>query len=95
MMRCLLKILAMPLILVLKMFCMVVNALAKVSAYVLSPLVLFVLGCGIYCIFKAKWSDVAILVSVEAIIFAAMFGMGWLTCTVEEINDNLRRFVRS
>lgn len=94
-MRVLLKVLAMPLILILKVFCLMVNALAKVSAYVLSPLVFFVLGCGIYCICKAKWSDVAILFSIEAIIFVAMFGMGWLTCTVEEISDNLKCFVRS
>ncbi len=94
-MKVVLKILALPVIGVLRLANWMITVLTHVSAYVLSPLILFVLGCGIYCIFQAKWMDVAILSVIEVLIFAAMFGAAWIGFLVEDLCESLSTFVHS
>ncbi len=94
-MKVVLKIMALPMIGILRFVNLVITILTHVSAYVLSPLILFVLGCGIYCIFQAKWMDVAILSVIEVLILAAMFGAAWIGFLVEDACESLSSFVHS
>lgn len=56
-MKLILKFFALPVILVLKLFTLSVNVLVHLSAYVLSPLVLFISGILIYSLVKQNWFD--------------------------------------
>ncbi|MDO4523530.1 MAG: hypothetical protein Q4B57_10375 [Eubacteriales bacterium] len=94
-MRVVLKIMALPVIGILRFVNWMITVLTHVSAYVLSPLILFVLGCGIYCIFQAKWMDVAILSAIEVMILAVMFGAAWIGFLVEDLCENLNDYIHS
>jgi len=94
-MKLLLKILALPVILILKIFSLLVQVLVNLSAYVLGPLMFFITGCAVYCLFKTRWSDVAILTVMDVLIFAAMFAAGWLTCLADDACDGLTAFLHS
>lgn len=94
-MKLLLKILVLPVILILKIFCLAVHVLVNLSAYILGPLMLFITGCAIYCLVKTRWTDVAILVGMDAVIFAAVFAAGWLTCLAEDASEGLTAFLYS
>lgn len=94
-MKLLWKALALPTILVLKIFVLAVHVLVNLSAYVLSPLMLFITGCAVYCLVKTRWTDVAILAAMDGVIFAAMFAAGWITCLAEDACDNLTAFLHS
>ena len=59
---------------------------------VLSPVMLFVLGCGIYSVVRASWTDVFLLTLIEMGLFAAAVGAGgimelmeWLCECVEDV----------
>lgn len=93
--RFLLKLLLLPIILVLKLFCLLVTAVTNLSAYVLGPLSLLILGCGIYCMVKTRWMDVALLAGMEAVIFGAVFAAGWITCMAEELCGHLSGFLHA
>lgn len=89
MIRIVTKLILIPIIAVLKLICLLGNVFANLSAYVLSPLILFVLACGIYCLAKARWTDVFLLAGIEAFILAAMFGSVWLIMLIEDLNQKL------
>lgn len=94
-MKLILKVLALPVILILKIFAVVVNVLVKLSAYVLGPLMLFITICAVYSLVKTNWTNAAILAVMDAVIFAAMFAAGWITCIAEDACDGLGAFLRS
>ena len=57
-----------------------------------SPVMLFVLGCGIYSVVRASWTDVFLLTLIEMGLFAAAVGAGgimelmeWLCECVEDV----------
>lgn len=95
MMKLLLKILALPVILGLKIFCLTVHVAVNLSAYVLGPLMLFITGCMVYCLVKTRWMDVAILAAMDAAIFVVMFAAGWLVCMAEDASEGLTAFLHS
>ena len=53
-----LKILLLPVAFLLRFLCFIGNLLMQLSLWVLSPIMLFVLGCGIYSVVRASWTDV-------------------------------------
>lgn len=94
-MKLILKFFALPVILVLKLFTLLVNVLVHLSAYVLSPLVLFISGILIYSLVKQNWFDAALAASMDAVIYLAMFAAGWMTCMAEDACNGLTAFLRS
>jgi len=94
-MKLILKALALPVILILKIFSAVVNLLVKLSAYILGPLMLFITACAVYSLVKTNWTNVAILAVMDAVIFAAVFAAGWVTCIADDACDGLTAFLRS
>ena len=76
-----LKILLLPVAFLLRFLCFIWNLLMQLSLWVLSPVMLlpvmlFVLGCGIYSVVRASWTDVFLLTMIEMGLFAAAVGAG-------------------
>ena len=49
------KLLELPLILLLKVIYALAWLVTHVGTYILSPVILFVLGCGIWCAVQGRW----------------------------------------
>ena len=60
-----LKVLALPFIFVFALAAVLVKAVNNLSSYVMGPLILFILGCGIYSAIQQMWRSVAILAVLE------------------------------
>ena len=85
--KIMLKILLFPLVFILRFVWFIASLLMQISMWVLSPIILFVLGCGIYCVVKARWSDVFLLTLIEMGLFALTFGAGMIVELVENLCD--------
>lgn len=87
-----LKLAALPVILILRIAMLLTKI---VGSYIMSPVMLFILGCGIYCLVKTRWTDVAILFGMEAVIGLLMFGGLWIYCNAMDLCDSLTAFLHS
>ena len=85
--KMILKILLFPLVFVLRFVWFIASLLVQLSMWVISPVILFVLGCGIYCVVKARWSDVFLLTLIEIGLFALTFGAGMIVDPAESLCD--------
>ena len=63
----------------------VLNLLMQLSLWALSPVMLFVLGCGIYSVVRASWTDVFLLTLIEMGLFAAAVGAGGIMELMERL----------
>ena len=86
-MRIILKVLLFPVVFILRFVWFIASLLVQLSMWVISPVILFVLGCGIYCVVKARWSDVFLLTLIEMGLFALTFGAGMIVELVENLCD--------
>ena len=59
--KIILKILAVPVMILCKLIRFLIDMAAKISCLVLGSITLFVLGCAIYTIVKHNWSQTIIL----------------------------------
>lgn len=89
------KLLALPLILVLMTAVILVKLLTNLSAYLMGPLMLFILGCGIYSAVQQMWTSVVILAVSEVLCVAVMFFAFSVVSALEGIRDFLVSFVHS
>ena len=94
-MKMILKVLALPVLLVMKSVCILGNLLSNVSSYVIGLLLLILVGCGIYCVVQAMWTSLAILAVMGLAAFLALFGIVFLTVQAETASESLGRFLRS
>ena len=85
--KIILKILLFPIVFILRFVWFIASLLMQISMWVLSPIILFVLGCGIYCVVKARWSDVFLLTLIEMGLFALGFGAGMIVDLAESLCD--------
>ena len=72
-MKLVLKILALPVLFVVKVICILGNLLTNVVSYVIGLLLLVIGGSAIYCIVKALWQSLLILVVLGIATIAAVF----------------------
>ena len=79
------KLLALPIILILM----------AAALLVMGPLMLFILGCGIYSAVQQMWTSVAILVVLEILCVAAMFFAVVIESALDGMKDSLVGFVHS
>ena len=80
-----LKILLLPVAFLLRFLCFIWNLLMQLSLWVLSPVMLFVLGCGIYSVVRASWTDVFLLTLIEMGLFAAAVGASGIMELMERL----------
>lgn len=88
-MKIFLKILLFPLVFILRFVWFIASILLQLSMWVISPVIFFVLGCGIYCVVKARWSDVFLLTLIEMGLFALTFGAGMIVDLAESLCDRV------
>lgn len=74
-MKMILKVLALPVLFVMKSVCILGNLLSNISSYVIGLLLLILVGCGIYCVVQAMWTSLAILAVMGLAAFLALFGI--------------------
>ena len=89
------KLLALPLILILMTAVILVRMVTNLSAYIVRPLMLFILGFGIYSAVQQRWTSVAILAVSEVLCVAVMFFAFSVVSALEGMRDFLVSFVHS
>lgn len=94
-MNMILKVLALPVLLIMKSVCILGNLLSNISSYVIGLLFLILVGCGIYCVVQAMWTSLAILVVMGLVAFLTLFSIVFLTVQAETASESLRHFLRS
>ncbi|MDO4757442.1 MAG: hypothetical protein Q4A54_13930 [Parabacteroides sp.] len=94
-MKMILKVLALPVLLIMKSVCILGNLLSNISSYVIGLLLLILVGCGIYCVVQAMWTSLAILAVMGLAAFLALFGVVFLTVQAETASESLGQFIRS
>lgn len=94
-MKMILKVLALPVLFVVKSVCILGNLLSNISSYVIGLLLLILVGCGIYCVVQAMWTSLAILAAMGLAAFLALFGIVFLTVQAETASESLGQFLRS
>ena len=85
--KIILKILAVPVMILCKLIRFLIDMAAKISCLVLGPITLFVLGCAIYTIVKHNWSQTIILILIEATCFTALIGAGVVSTGIGSFGD--------
>lgn len=94
-MKMILKVLALPVLFVMKSVCILGNLLTNISSYVIGLLLLILVGCGIYCVVQAMWTSLAILAVMGLAAFLALFDIVFLTVQAETASESLGQFLRS
>ena len=94
-MKMILKVLALPVLLIMKSVCILGNLLSNISSYVIGLLLLILVGCGIYCVVQAMWTSLAILAVMGLAAFLVLFGIVFLTVQAETASESLGHFIRS
>ena len=94
-MKMILKVFALPVLLIMKSVCILGNLLSNISSYVIGLLLLILVGCGIYCVVQAMWTSLAILAVMGLAAFLALFGIVFLTAQAETASESLGHFIRS
>ena len=94
-MKLVLKILALPVPFVVKLICVLGNLLTNVVSYVIGILLFVIGGSAIYCIVKALWQSLLILVVLGIATIAAVFLLVWAVMKVENIGESLGAFIKA
>ena len=76
-----------PLVFILRFVWFIASLPMQISMWEISPVILFVLGCGIYCVVKARWSDVFLLTLIEMGLFVLNFGAGMIVDLADVLCD--------
>lgn len=87
------KLMVLPLLLLLKIVYLLAYLVTHIGTYILSPVILFVLGCGIWCAVQGRWTDVGLLAGVEVAIVAVIFAAVWLLDVVQSASGGLVSFL--
>ncbi|MDO4648545.1 MAG: hypothetical protein Q4B26_07830 [Eubacteriales bacterium] len=93
--KLIIKVVMFPIVLVAMFLHWIASILINLSAYILSPVMLFVLGCAIYSVVKANWLNVGLLTGIEFGLLILMFGAQWVESVMEGICDGLVGFMYS
>ena len=94
-MKMILKVFALPVLLIMKSVFILGNLLSNISSHVIGLLLLILVGCGIYCVVQAMWTSLAILAVMGLAAFLALFGIVFLTVQAETASESLGQFLRS
>lgn len=94
-MKMILKVLALPVLFVVKAVCILGNLLTNISSYVIGLLLMVIAGCAVYCIIQAMWSSLAILAIMGAAGILAIFLLVWVVVKAETVGASLGAFIRS
>lgn len=89
------KIILLPVLLIVNILYLLANLFMNLSSYVIGLLLLLLAGCGIFCIVKAMWTSLALLVGMGLISFMVIFLMVWAVVKIETLGNFLRDWIWS
>lgn len=89
------KIILLPVLLIVNILYLLANLFMNLSSYVIGLLLLLLAGCGIFCIVKAMWTSLALLVGMGLILFMVIFLMVWAVVKIETLGNFLRDWIWS
>ena len=93
--KIILKLIALPVLLVLGLVCLLAKIAFELSSFFIGALILYIIGCSIYCVFQSLWLQLAFLVGIGLAIYAALFLFVVFQEIGESIKGNLRDFIFS
>ena len=67
----------------------------NVSSFAIGALILYILGCCIYCVFQSLWLQLGLLVGIGLAVYAVLFLFVLFQEIGEHIKENLRDFIFS
>lgn len=92
-MRLILKLFALPLLLLVMLLWLISKGITHISSYVIGLLLLVLAGCGIYCVVNAQWMSLAILAAIALAVITVTFLIVLLEVTIEGISQKLGNFI--
>ena len=93
--KIILKLIALPVLLGLGIVCLLAKIAFELSSFFIGALILYIIGCSIYCVFQSLWLQLAFLVGIGLAIYAALFLFVVFQEIGEGIKGNLRDFIFS
>ena len=94
-MKIILRVLALPILFIVRSVCILGNLLTNMFSYVIGMLLLVIAGCTIYCITQAMWVPLVILISIGLAAILAVFLCVLVVVKAETIGISLGKFIRS
>ncbi|MBE7715058.1 MAG: hypothetical protein E7245_06480 [Enterocloster clostridioformis] len=94
-MKMILKIFALPVLLLVKVIWILGNMITNIISYAIGLLLLIIGGCAIYCVVKAMWTSLVILVVMGIVVYLFLFLLVWSVVKAENIGNALGTFIRS
>lgn len=85
--KIILKLIALTILLVLGPVCLFAKIAFELSSFFIGALILYIIGCCIYCVFQSLWLQLALLVGIGLAIYAALF----LFVVFQEIGESIKR----
>lgn len=89
------KLLFLPLMIVCASLSLLAKLFSNLSGYILSPLILFVFGCGVYTVIAQQWNQVLLLGIIELLFISALFGSVLMETVFDWFYSILKGFVQS
>lgn len=89
------KLLFLPLMIVCASLSLLAKLFSNLSGYILSPLILFVFGCGVYTVIAQQWNQVLLLGIIELLFISALFGSVLMETVFDWFYWLLKGFVQS
>ena len=93
--KIILKLIALPVLLGLGIVCLLAKIAFELSSFFIGALILYIIGCSIYCVFQSLWLQLALLVGIGLAVYAALFLFVVFQEIGENIKENLRDFIFS
>ena len=89
------KLLSLPLMIVCAGLSLLAKLCSNLSGYILSPLILFVFGCGVYTVISQQWNQVLLLGIIELFCISALFGSVLMETIFDWFYAILKGFLQS
>ena len=89
------KLLSLPLMIVCAGLSLLAKLCSNLSGHVLSPLILFVFGCGVYTVISQQWNQVLLFGIIELLCISALFGSVLMETLFDWFYAVLKGFVQS
>lgn len=93
--KIILKLIALPILLGLGIVCLLAKIAFELSSFFIGALILYIIGCSIYCVFQSLWLQLALLVGIGLAVYVALFLFVVFQEIGENIKENLRDFIFS
>ena len=94
-MKLIMKLFALPVLLILKVFALLGNLLTNLSSLAIGLFLLLLGGLAVYCLVQQAWLNLAILAGMAAAVFIIMFLATAVVFKAEIWSEKLKDFLHS